>query len=340
MYLIDPAKKQFKANLHCHSVHSDGNLTPQELKDAYKAHGYRVLCITDHETTNDFTHMTEPDFLMLTGYEAYIRPSYIYNPFCSEVHLNLFARDPHNTGIVYFHPKSSRYISDEQKAAVPKIGPLVEREYTTEFVNNFIRCAKDNGYIVTYNHPVWSQESHERILSYEGFFSMEICNWSSMNAAGRQEYNIDLYHKMLRSGRQVFAHSTDDNHNKHPFDHVCNDSFGGFTMVMADKLEYDDIFQAMEKGEMYSSMGPVFHEVSFDGENVHVSCSDVEQITLYNGSKTVAFQRAEPGKTICSATLPLRPGSLFVQVSIVDKDGKHADTRGFFPDELGLTPEK
>ena len=75
MYLIDPTKKQFKANLHCHSVHSDGNLTPQELKDAYKAHGYSVLCITDHEATNDFTHMTEPDFLMLTGYEAFIRHS-------------------------------------------------------------------------------------------------------------------------------------------------------------------------------------------------------------------------------------------------------------------------
>lgn len=338
MYLIDPTKKQFKANLHCHSVHSDGNLTPQELKDAYKAHGYSVLCITDHEATNDFTHMTEPDFLMLTGYEAFIRHSPL-TPFSSEVHLNLFARDPHNTGIVYFHPKSSSFLSDEQKAAVPKIGPLVEREYTTEFVNNFIRCAKENGYIVTYNHPVWSQESHERILSYEGFFSLEIANCSSMNAVGRQEYNIDFYHKLLCSGRQVFAHSADDNHNKYPFDHERNDSFGAFTVVMADKLEYDHIFQAMEKGEMYSSTGPVFHEVSFDGKNVHVSCSDVEQITLYSGSRSATFHRAEPGKTINSATLPLLPGSPFIQVSIRDKDGKHADTRGFFLEELGLVCE-
>ena len=29
MYLIDPGKKQFKANLHCHSTHSDGKLTPR-----------------------------------------------------------------------------------------------------------------------------------------------------------------------------------------------------------------------------------------------------------------------------------------------------------------------
>lgn len=336
MYLIDPNKKQFKANLHSHSIHSDGKLTPEEMKAAYKAHGYSVLCISDHETTNDYSHMTEPDFLMLTGYEAYIRPNYVYDPFCAEVHLNLLARDPHNVGIVYFNPKSCKYLSEEQKAAVPKIGPVVEREYTTEFVNNFIRCARENGYIVTYNHPVWSQETHERIMSYEGFFSMEICNWGSMNTTGRHEYNIDLYHKFLRSGRRLFVHSADDNHNKHPFDHERNDSFGGFAMIMADKLEYDTVFNALEQGEMYSSMGPVFHEVSFDGKNVHVSCSDVERIICNCGAKTSPMETAAPGKTINSATIPVREGAPFVQISIIDKDGKCADTRGFFRDELGL----
>lgn len=336
MYLIDPNKKQYKANLHCHSIHSDGNLTPQELKDAYKSHGYSVLSITDHEITNDYSHMTEPDFLMLTGYEAYIRHNYKFDPFGGEVHLNLFARDPHNTGMIAFHPISSRYMSEEQKASVVKLGSLTEREYTTEFVNAFIRTAKENGYIVTYNHPVWSQESHERIQSYEGFFSMEMCNWSSMNTVGRAEYNLDLYHKLLRSGKRVFAHSTDDNHNKYPFDHPKSDSFGGFAMILADKLEYDEIFHALEAGEMYSSMGPIFHEVSFDGEKVHVSCSDVVQIACYCGAKSAANERAEAGKTINHATLEVRPGAEFIQISIMDKDGKRADTRGFFLKDLGL----
>lgn len=336
MYLIDPNKKQFKANFHSHSTHSDGNLTPEEMKSAYKDHGYSILCISDHEATNDFSHMSEPDFLMLTGYEAYIRPNYTFEPFAEEVHLNLLARDPHNVGIVYFQPKSCKYLSQEQQAAVPKLGPVVEREYTTEFVNNFIQCAKDNGYIVTYNHPVWSQEPHDRIMSYEGFFSMEICNWSSMNAAGRREYNIDLYHKLLRAGKRVFVHSADDNHNKNPFDHQKNDSFGGFAMVMADKLEYDTVFHAIETGEMYSSMGPVFHEVSFDGEQVHVRCSDVVRIICHCGSKTAPSEVAAPGQTINEATFTPREGFPFLQISIIDKDGKCADTRGFFRDELGL----
>ena len=45
---IKKDQPQYKANLHCHSTVSDGKLTPAELKDAYKNHGYSILCITDH----------------------------------------------------------------------------------------------------------------------------------------------------------------------------------------------------------------------------------------------------------------------------------------------------
>ena len=42
---ISKDKKQFKGNMHCHSTISDGRLTPEELKEAYKAAGYQVLAI-------------------------------------------------------------------------------------------------------------------------------------------------------------------------------------------------------------------------------------------------------------------------------------------------------
>ena len=338
MYLIDPNKKQFKANFHSHSNRSDGKLTPEEMKAAYKEHGYSILCITDHERSADYSYMTEPDFLMLTGYEAYIRDNYTSDRFKPEVHLNLLARDPKNVSLVYFSPRSSKYMTPEEQAAAPKTQPLAEREYTVEFVNEFIRCAKENGYIVTYNHPVWSMEEHSRIQAYDGFFSLEICNWSSMNAVGCDEYNLDLYHKLLRSGKRIFAHSGDDNHNKRPLDDPRSDSFGGATMVLADKLEYDTVFNAIETGEMYSTMGPEIYEVSFDGENVHVSCSDAVRISCFCGARVPLSQVAEPGQTINSATLKLRENARYVQISVTDKDGKRADTRGYFRDELGLPP--
>ena len=92
---ISKDKKQFKANLHCHSTISDGKLTPEELKEAYKNAGYQVLAITDHCYPYPHNDMTDDDFLMLTGYEAYIRPNKKAKSdrYLPEVHLNLFARD-------------------------------------------------------------------------------------------------------------------------------------------------------------------------------------------------------------------------------------------------------
>ena len=76
-YFINPDIKQYKANLHCHSNLSDGKLTPQELREAYKKRGYSVLAITDHERPKNHSDLTQEDFLFITGYEAYRRPSKI-----------------------------------------------------------------------------------------------------------------------------------------------------------------------------------------------------------------------------------------------------------------------
>ena len=50
---FEPAAPAFKANLHCHSTHSDGKLLPQEIADLYRAEGYRILCIADHDAYGD-----------------------------------------------------------------------------------------------------------------------------------------------------------------------------------------------------------------------------------------------------------------------------------------------
>lgn len=38
--------------LHCHTTHSDGTLTPQQVVEAAIAAGVRILAITDHDTTS------------------------------------------------------------------------------------------------------------------------------------------------------------------------------------------------------------------------------------------------------------------------------------------------
>ena len=337
---IDKSQPQYRANLHCHSTFSDGKLTPSELKEAYRSAGYSILAITDHEAPYDHSAMTEEDFLMLTGYEAYIRPSGTgaYDQFKPEVHINLFARDPHNTDFVNYSEPYCKYVKDPAvREAFVKVGtdPETPREYTADYINSFVQTARDHGYLAAYNHAVWSLEYEEMILNYQGFFSMEMCNYSSW-IGNRMEYNAALYDKLLRQGRRLFVHSADDNHNKAPFGSPYCDSFGGYTMILAKELTYEAVIEALEKGDFYSSMGPAITELTFDGNRVHIETSPAQQITMFIGGKKVYTEAGTPDSPVTAADFEIPENAPYVRLSVYDFNGHFADTRGFFRDELGI----
>lgn len=63
-----------KGNTHTHSTKSDGQITPEALAEAYKAHGYDFLSLTDHNML--LVHDYIPDVIMITGTEHDLE----YNP--------------------------------------------------------------------------------------------------------------------------------------------------------------------------------------------------------------------------------------------------------------------
>ena len=334
-YLISPNKKQYKANLHCHSTLSDGRSTPQELKKRYYDQGFQILAITDHEYVKSHSAMSEPDFLMLTGYESHVRLNGVPDRFTPEIHLNLFAKKAENETHILFDRKYAKSYTDDEVKKLNLYGPLKERVYSVEYVNELIRLAKEAGYLVSYNHPRWSLESEERILAYEGYFSMEICNYASW-VGSHLEYNGQLYDQMLRAGKRVFCHAADDAHSAYPINHPKSKHFGAFTMILADELTYEEVIAAMERGDMYASMGPRIHEVSLDGTRLHIECSPVRSIHVYFGSKRPRYEIANPGQTLTSVDIEIDEMAPYIRVSIFDEEGKSADTRGYFRDELGL----
>lgn len=340
IYLIHPDRKQYKANLHCHSTLSDGNKTPEELKEMYKAHGYGILAITDHERPANHQNLADDDFMMITGYENYIRPDPEgkYNAFDREVHLNLFARDPENTKIICFNESYCRYAKrDNALDTLVRAGSERPREFTREYINEFIRTAKENGYLVTYNHPYWSMENEADILSYEGIFSLEIFNYSSY-VVNYLETNAPLYDKMLLAGKRIFCHGADDNHNKYPEGTPYCDSFGAFTMIMPKEFTYGSVIDAMDAGDMYASMGPAIKEVSVDGDRLHIECSEAAHIFAYFGSKKPQCVHANEGESLTSADLTIDPRARYVRIGVLDKEGRWANTRGYFRDEIGFPP--
>ena len=331
--LISPEKNQYKANLHCHSTLSDGHLAPEVLKDMYRSHGYDVLAITDHSHPYSHSALTEPDFLMLTGYEAYIRESGgPFEPFLREIHLNLFAKDPDNETLICYDPRYTKYIPADRLAAMKKVGNTAPREYSREYINDFIKTAKDNGYVVAYNHPYWSMETEADVLACEGLNNLELRNTGSYNA-NHLECAEMLYDAMLRRGMRLGINAGDDNHNKYPEGHVWCDSFGWYTVILADKLEYSDVISALESKDTYVSNGPSIKELSVDGDTVIVECSPATEAYLYCGSKQPGAKRLPKGECATRFEFKLNDKMQYIRVSVYDSEGRAANSRGFFRDE-------
>ena len=333
--LLSPEKKQYKANLHCHSTRSDGKLTPEELKRLYKENGYDILAITDHCSPKNHSALNDEDFLFLTGYEAYIRPdpNGRYNIFQSELHMNLFAREPDNETLICYNPHYTKYVPKEKHGELCRAGSEEPREYTVDYINNFIETAIENGYFVAYNHPVWSMESEERVLSYQNLFSLELYNTSSF-VSNNLESGETLYDVMLRRGMRLGCHAGDDNHNK---DAAVSDSCGWYTVFLSDALDYASIVRAMDEKNFYASNGPRIHEISVldgdDGKTVHVECSPASKAFLHFGSKTPRFYRLPKGETAGSFDFPLHENAAYFRVAVYDEEGNVANSRGFFRDE-------
>ena len=336
--LLSSNKKQYKANLHCHSIRSDGKLTPEELKAHYKANGYDIRAITDHCNPKDHSALNDEEFMLLTGYEAYIRPSEEgrYNAFAPEVHLNLFAKEPTNEKLVCYNEKYTKYVPKEEHSSLCRVGTEEPRKYTTEYVNQFIKTAKENGYLVAYNHPVWSMETEERILSYEGLFSLEMYNTSSY-VGNNLESGEQIYDIMMRHGWRIGCHAGDDNHNGSPIGSPYDDSCGWYTVILADELEYGSVIEALENREFYASNGPRFKEISIsdteEGKRVHVECTPASKAFMYYGSKAPKHIRLPDGETNTSFDFVVHPKAEYVRVSVYDEKGNVANSRGFFRDE-------
>ena len=329
-WLIDPEKKQYKANLHSHSTLSDGKLTPEELKKLYKDNGYDILAVTDHEYPKSHNDLTDKDFLMVTGYEAYIRPSRIckFNRFKPEIHINLIAKDKDNEGIVAYDPFYCKYMPLPKAITAKHYGNIGSRKFTTSYIQKFIDTANSHGYLVSLNHPVWSMQDVKSVLKLRNFWSMEIFNTSSMKTSGYAE-NMPLYDMFLREGVRMFVHGSDDNHNKREVTDPLCDALGSWTMVSSGKLDYKSVITAMEKGDMYASTGPSIYSIGIEGGVVTVKTSEAAFIRMHMTPKYAKTVYDKKGKTVTEAKFKLPEDAFYIYFSVTDKNGGKAYTHAF-----------
>lgn len=333
-YLLPKEGNFYKANLHAHGTGSDGEFTPQRMKEEFKKRGYDILCITEHEILKNYNKYSDEDFLFINGYELSVSEDksddWHENKCC---HLNLYSRDKNSVKQVCYHPDSIWFAGDEVKRSVEYYGDIYDRKYSVDGINDIIKKANDKGFIVCLNHPCWSMQETDELKQYKGLFALEIYNTDNEHW-GWFEYDVYAYDIMCRNGLRIAAQMADDNHN-HSNENPFEGTFGGFDMIKAKSLTYEDVFNALKNKDFYCSQGPEIYELYVEDGYAYIECSPAKSIICTTGIRDVERVFNKDGSLVTKAKFILKDNFKYVRFDVVDENGKRANTRAYFTDEWG-----
>lgn len=312
---ISSSKNFYKANLHNHSTATDGRLTPEEIKTEYMARGYSIVAFTDHGNFYNQCHLTDDKFLALYGFEF----------GCAEFkkgHPRYNMRRNCDIGIIAPSPDFKGGLGYEDTWF----------DYSPEIVNEVMKAYRDAGCFVIHNHPDWSLERYTDYIQYKYMHATEIFNYSSY-VGGYLNPSEHVLDDMLIDGKRVFAIAADDNHDKVGL----KDSFGGWCVINADRLEYSTVMDALFSGDFYASTGPEIYDLYVDDNNVlRVKCSDARMIAFVTPTKIRGAVNSENGVPVNSGSFQISDGIGYVRVVVTDFEGKCAYSNPIFVDDINI----
>jgi hypothetical protein len=296
----------WRGNLHTHSTLSDGALEPPQVIEAYKNAGYDFMMLSDHFIGHfnwpiaDTRALRSNNFTTIIGSELHAPQTQV-----GELWHIVAA------GLPLDFPPASKNESGEQLA----------------------RRAHEAGAFIGIAHPAWSQLTMDDGRAIDCAHAVEIYNHGCAieNDRGDGWYLLD---QLLSEGKRLTAFATDDAHFKSP------DHFGGWVHVKAESLGSEVLLDALKQGHYYSSQGPQIHDISVSGNEINITCSPVDNITVLCGNSRTLVRNA---KSITEATLDLRKletgwlltkQSPWFRVVLIDHAGKRAWSNPIWKDEL------
>lgn len=300
---FDKAQSLFRGNLHGHSTHSDGAISPAEVVEKYANAGYDFTCISDHlwkdwaytaATVLDATHLDRDDFITITSAEL------------------------HCLGKKYDQDQLWHIVANGLPA---DFAPATDDETAPQMVQRAI----DAGAYVTIAHPDWYTMTSDEALSISHAHGVEVFNYSCAVSSGRYS-GINIADLLLNEGKRISFTATDDSHFRN------EDWAGGWVYVAADELTSDHIIAALKAGQHYSSTGATFNYIALEDDLLMVDCNPAHSIIVSGEGHLAIFKQ---GINLTYAEFDLTNfKSNYFRVTIIDGAGRTAWSNPYFRDEL------
>ncbi len=322
----------YKTNLHCHTTISDGKHTPEEIKKLYMEAGYSAVCYTDHEVLVGHKELCDENFIALHGYEVAIKKDFLQSTgfFMPVYHFNLIAEDPDNLVMPWcFLEHPSKYGNGkywrEKIGQYDKSTLLDKTEYNIEWINRYLEAVSKAGFLVTYNHPMWSLHNGSDYRELQHLHAIEVINGG---CAGMNDNTSLHFEQLLRAGSPVLPVGGDDTHSD-------NELFLGWTMIKAPELSYKSLIEAYKKGDCYASEGPRILSLFIEDGQVVVKTSPASSISLHSEGRfnQKKISRTELYTEARFDYLPEKCGRYF-RIEVKDERGFHAFSRAYFTNEI------
>lgn len=236
-------RNRYKANLHTHSVRSDGKFQPEELARLYGKAGYEALAFTDHRKSGAASEERK-GMTLLNGIEL--------------------------------HPvwkKGESWSSGGMHHFIAVNVPEGFEDLSGLACQDCIDGAVAAGAACFLAHPYWTGLNVHDILALKNLSGIEVFN-TSTRYIGKQ-FNMVHWDGLLDAGWSVPAIAVDDTHRP------C-DLFQGWTVICAEDRSPEKLTAALKKGDFYSSTGPELRsfEVDFESRHVKAEFSPAVEVVL------------------------------------------------------------
>lgn len=280
----------YKGNTHVHSTASDGGKTFVELAEMYGAAGYDFVFRTDHWVLSDVASEQSDAASGLLWLDG----------------VELHGHD--DTGAPYHVVCLGTFHGiDRQMGLLPAM-----------------EMARAQGGLLILAHPHWCGNTWDDALRW-GFDGVEIynhvCHW--LNGKGN---GLVYWSAMLSRFPNTLGLAADDAH-------ICPEHpgwNGGWVMVNAPARSREAIGQAIRAGHFYSTCGPEFYSIAYDGAAVRVETSPVQFVRLvgpaHHGQRIGSFD----GSVVEGAAFEVPDGWPYAYLEIEDALGRRAWTNPLF----------
>lgn len=306
----------YKGNLHSHTTHSDGRLTPEQSVTLYKQYGYHFMCLSEHDYYTDLREQFDcEEFILLPGVEA--------SAMLVNKEKNAMIKTHHIHGILG-NCKMQEDAKDKLMKHGERLNPpiYIEEWDGLQVAQQLSDSLKERGCFTTYNHPAWSRVDMDEVCALQGIWAVEVYNYGTVVECG-EGFDSVFWDAMLRKGTHVHGFASDDNHNPGKF----FDSFGGYIMVKSEELSHEAIVNHLLAGDYYFTAGPRIHQWGIDGDKVFFECSDVERINFiaggYVGRSETLLKHEDP---LTGGFHILKGDEKYVRIECVDNKGRVAWT--------------